>query len=79
MGSPQEGEGEEQKPDEKSGTAPNSRSRTSGAPASKKELMSDLDAYLFVQRLARQIKSASEDGLRQINDTLKKKYPGRKF
>ena len=68
--------GEEPDGDEK---ALNSRSRTSGAPASKKELMSELDSYLLVQRLARQIKSASEDGLRQINETLRKKYPGRKF
>jgi hypothetical protein len=56
--------GEEPKPDEKSGAALNSRSSTSGASA-------ELETYLFNQRLARQVKTAAEDALRQINQKIK--------
>jgi hypothetical protein len=52
----------EPKGDEKS---LNSRSSTSGASA-------ELEAYLFNQRLARQVKTAAEDALRQINQKIKK-------
>jgi hypothetical protein len=57
--------GEEPKTDEKSVTAPNSRSSTSGAN-------SELETYLFTQRLVRQVKTASEGALRQINEKIKK-------
>jgi hypothetical protein len=52
----------EPKGDEK---ALNSRSSTSGATA-------ELETYLFTQRLVRQVKSASEGALRQINEKIKK-------
>jgi hypothetical protein len=42
----------------------NSRSSTSGATA-------ELETYLFTQRLVRQVKSASEGALRQINEKIK--------
>jgi hypothetical protein len=54
-------EGETPEGDEK---ALNSRSSTSGATA-------ELETYLFTQRLVRQVKSASEGALRQINEKIK--------
>ncbi|HEY1577015.1 MAG TPA: hypothetical protein VGF82_08085 [Terracidiphilus sp.] len=42
----------------------NSRSSTSGATA-------ELETYLFTQRLVRQVKTASEGALRQINEKIK--------
>lgn len=42
----------------------NSRSSTSGANA-------ELETYLFTQRLVRQVKTASEGALRQINEKIK--------
>lgn len=68
IGSPDGDGGEEPKPDEKSGTAPNSRSSTSGATVNG---MSDLEAYLFTQRLVRQVKTASEGALRQLNEKIR--------
>jgi len=71
---PQGDEGEEPskepEDDESKGEeAPNSRSSTSGAGAKD---MTELEAYLFVQRLVRQVKTASEGALRQINEKVKK-------
>lgn len=66
--------GEEPKP-EKTGPAPNSRSRISGANDHKKSSSEELEAYLFGQRLVRQIKTVSENGLRQLNERLAKVYP----
>ena len=75
LGSPQEDDGEEPKPDEKSAPAPKPRSSTSGAaPRKGASASEELETYLFVQRLVRQIKTASENGLRQINEQLGKKY-----
>jgi hypothetical protein len=54
-------EGEKPEGDEK---ALNSRSSTSGANA-------ELETYLFTQRLVRQVKTASEGALRQINEKIK--------
>jgi hypothetical protein len=49
----------------------NERSSTSGATA-------ELETYLFTQRLVRQVKTATEGALRQINDKIKKaRTPGR--
>jgi hypothetical protein len=62
--SPQEDEGKEPKPDEKSAEAPKPRSSTSGAKA-------DLETYLFSQRLVRQVKTASEGALRQLNEKIR--------
>lgn len=56
--------GEEPKPEEKSGAAPNPRSSTSGASA-------ELESYLFTQRLVRQVKTASEGALRQLGQKIK--------
>ena len=67
---PQGDEGEEPKPEEKSDEAPNSRSSTSGAGEKN---MNELEAYLFVQRLVRQVKTASEGALRQINEKVKER------
>ncbi len=73
IGPPKEDEGKET-PDEKS-AAPKQRSSTSGAAPHKNLSPSEeLEVYLFAQRLVRQIKTASENGLRQINDVLAKKY-----
>jgi hypothetical protein len=58
------GGGEEPKPGEKSGAAPKPRSSPSGAKA-------DLEVYLFNQRLVRQVKTAAEEVLRQINPKIK--------
>jgi hypothetical protein len=55
-------EGEKPEGDEK---ALNSRSSTSGATA-------ELEVYLFTQRLVRQVKTASEGALRQINEKIGK-------
>ena len=71
---PQGDEGKEGE-DEKSHT-PNEKSSSAGAATSKN--MSELDAFLFAQRLMRQVKSASEDGLRQIKENLKTKFPSRR-
>ena len=60
--SPEGGEGKDNQ-DEKSG-APNARSSSSGS-------MSELEAYLLGQRIVRQIKSASEDGLRQFKEKIR--------
>jgi hypothetical protein len=68
MGSEDGDGGEEHKPDEKGG-APNSRSSTSGA--------SELETYLLTQRLVRQVKTAAEGALRQINEKLKDARNGR--
>jgi hypothetical protein len=54
-------EGEKPEGDEK---ALNSRSSTSGAAA-------ELETYLFTQRLVRQVKTASEGALRQINEKIR--------
>jgi hypothetical protein len=62
--------GEETKPDEQPGAAPNTRSSTSGATA-------ELETYLFVQRLVRQVKTASEGALRQINEKVKERRSAR--
>jgi len=56
--------GEETKPDEKSDAAPKPRSSTSGAKA-------ELEIYLFNQRLARQVKTAAETVLRQVNPKIR--------
>jgi hypothetical protein len=53
---------EDDESDEKK--ALNTRSSTSGAKA-------DLEAYLLTQRLARQVKTAAEGALRQINEKVK--------
>jgi len=66
----------EEKPGEKA--SPNARSSSSGAAINKDVPMTDLETYLFTQRLLRQVKSASEDGLRQIKDDLKTKFPSRR-
>jgi len=73
-------EGEERP--EKS-AAPNSRSSSAGAATNKEAkenemTISEYDAYLFAQRLMRQVKTASEDGLRQIKETLRAKAPSRR-
>lgn len=60
--------------DQKSHT-PNARSSSAGAATNS---MSELEAYLFAQRLVRQVKSASEDGLRQLKDVLRTKFPSRR-
>lgn len=75
IGSEESDEGKEHQPTK--GGAPNSRSRTSGVATGKAS--SDLDAYLLSQRLVRQIKTSAEEGLRQINTALKKRYPSRRF
>jgi len=69
-------EGEEPKPEKD--LAPNSRSSSAGAATNKELSISEYDAYLFAQRLMRQVKTASEDGLRQIKETLKAKAPSRR-
>lgn len=51
-------------PEGKAGNALNSRSSTSGASA-------ELETYLFTQRLVRQVKTASEGALRQINEKIR--------
>jgi hypothetical protein len=56
--------GEEPKPDEKSGAAPKIKVEHLGSN-------SDLEVYLFNQRLARQVKTAAEGVLRQINPKIK--------
>jgi hypothetical protein len=61
--SPQDDEGEEQKP-EKKAAALKPRSSTSGANA-------EMETYIFTQRLVRQVKTASEGALRQINEKIK--------
>jgi hypothetical protein len=63
------------KDDESEGEkALNSRSSTSGA--GKKD-MSELEAYLLTQRLVRQVKTASEGALRQINEKIGELRTGR--
>lgn len=67
----EDGDGGEEPSEKPEGEKPagekalNSRSSTSGASA-------ELEAYLLTQRLARQIKSASEGALRQINEKIKR-------
>jgi hypothetical protein len=77
MTSPQGDEGKEGT-GEKSSRTPNARSSSSRAAINKEAPLSDLDTYLFTQRLLRQVKSASEDGLRQIKEDLKAKFPSRR-
>ena len=69
-------QGDEGKEGEEKSHAPNARSSSAGAATNGN--MSELDAYLFAQRLMRQVKSASEDGLRQIKENLKTKFPSRR-
>jgi hypothetical protein len=67
----EDGDGGEEPSDKPEGEQPegekalNSRSSTSGASA-------ELEAYLLTQRLARQVKTASEGALRQINEKIRK-------
>ena len=56
--------GEEPKPDEKSGAAPELKVEHLGSNAA-------LETYLFNQRLARQVKTAAEKVLQQINPKIK--------
>lgn len=68
---PEPGEGKENQ-DEKSG-APKARSATSSAATNGN--LSELDAYLFAQQLMRKVNLATRDGLRQINEDIRKKFP----
>lgn len=67
----EDGDGGEEPSDKPEGEKPegekalNSRSSTSGASA-------ELDAYLLGQRLVRQVKSASEDALRQFKEGIRR-------
>jgi hypothetical protein len=61
--------GEETKPDEKSGAAPELKVEHLGSANA------DLETYLLTQRLARQVKSAAEGALRQINKKISEVYP----
>ena len=69
-------QGDEGKDGAEKSHTPNARSSSAGAATNGN--MSELDAYLFAQRLMRQVKSASEDGLRQIKENLKTKFPSRR-
>lgn len=71
-------EGDEGKENEAKARTPHARSSSSRAATNKEGSMSELDTYLFAQRLLRQVKSASEDGLRQVKEDLKKKFPSRR-
>lgn len=74
--SPQGDEGQDNR-DQKSGT-PKPRSSSSGAAINKEAPMSELESYLFTQRLLRQAKSALDEGLRQNKEKLKEKFPSRR-
>jgi hypothetical protein len=74
---PKQGDDGEEDEDDES-RARKSRSSSAGAATNKDGTMSELDTYLFAQRLLRQVKSASEDGLRQVKEDLKKKFPSRR-
>ena len=63
MGSESDG-GEETEPDKKSAPAPEIKVEHLGSK-------SELESYLFTQRLVRQVKTASEGALRQINEKIK--------
>ena len=80
--SPQGGdEGEEQKQEEKSeATAPKRKVEflQSGKVEHPRSNCSELEAYLFTQRLLRQAKSALDEGLRQNKEKLKQKFPSRR-
>ncbi len=73
-----EGErGEEPKADEKSTTAPKERSKPVGESPSKSAAALELEAYLFAQKLLREVKNGAEKGLHSIKTTLREKYSDR--
>jgi len=75
MTSPQ---GDEGKENEEKSRSPKARSSSSRAAINKDVPMTDLETYLFTQRLLRQAKSALDEGLRQNKEKLKEKFPSRR-
>lgn len=76
-GSPQEGEGEEQK--RIVAAAPKPRSNPPVATEDKSiDTLSEFETYLFTRKLLKAVYQASGDGLAEVKKALREKYPDRR-
>jgi len=76
MGSPQEGEGEEQKSEKTA--APKQRSNPPVVESKTYETLSEFDSYMLTRKLLKGVYIATGDALAKIKQSLREKYPDRK-